>query len=200
MLRKTLSLAHVLCTNYRCPPCKGFTPLLTEFYNLHSKDIEIVYVSSDHSIEEFNEYYGKMPWVAQPVDAASALLKNELAKKLHIKGIPALVVFDKKTGNFVTDLARNQVTQAVQNKTTAKLIEEWKTTPAVPIEEAQITGGKSLTGIMDIIYMVLKNPVAIFAIMYVFKKAMKLFIAYGKKGGEDSVTGGGGSVGGGDEF
>jgi thiol-disulfide isomerase/thioredoxin len=43
-----------------CPPCKTFTPLLTEFYNTAKKtcpdEFEIIFVSSDRTQEEFDGY------------------------------------------------------------------------------------------------------------------------------------------------
>lgn len=51
-----------------CPPCKRFTPTLTEFYKNYCKKnkIEIVYISSDYDIPSFTEYYSKMPWCSLP--------------------------------------------------------------------------------------------------------------------------------------
>lgn len=51
-----------------CPPCRGFTPKLVEFYKkLHSdKKLEIVFVSSDKSDKECEEYYKEMPWLVLP--------------------------------------------------------------------------------------------------------------------------------------
>lgn len=51
-----------------CPPCRGFTPKLAEFYKkLHAeKNFEIVFVSSDKNEGEFQEYYKEMPWLALP--------------------------------------------------------------------------------------------------------------------------------------
>jgi len=51
-----------------CPPCRGFTPKLAEFYKkLHTeKNFEIVFVSSDKSKDEFDKYYEEMPWLALP--------------------------------------------------------------------------------------------------------------------------------------
>jgi nucleoredoxin len=50
----------------RCPPCRGFTPQLVQFYNKHhvSKNFEIIFVSSDQDEAHFNEYYNEMPWLA----------------------------------------------------------------------------------------------------------------------------------------
>ena len=48
-----------------CPPCRGFTPLLTEFYNKHheAKNFEIIFVSSDRDQSSFDGYYETMPWL-----------------------------------------------------------------------------------------------------------------------------------------
>merc|ERR1711924_115969 len=51
-----------------CPPCKGFTPKLAEWYesNLKAKGLEVVFVSSDRDESSFKEYFGEMPWLALP--------------------------------------------------------------------------------------------------------------------------------------
>jgi nucleoredoxin len=174
-----------------CKPCRGFTPVLAEFYKLHSKDIEIVYLSSDHSVEEFNGYFGNMPWVAQPIDTTSALLKQELSNKCKVRGIPALIVLETKTGKFITDMARNQVMSAVESKTTAKLVEEWKQTKAVPFEEAIITGGRDQglpTNFVGFLGMMLRNPMTIVVVVFIVKKVLKYLAAYtGKKGGHGEL-------------
>ncbi|XP_072046973.1 nucleoredoxin-like [Amphiura filiformis] len=51
------------------PPCRGFTPILKEWYlNFKQSDnrdkLEIVFVSSDRSDEEFEMFYHEMPWLA----------------------------------------------------------------------------------------------------------------------------------------
>ena len=49
-----------------CPPCRGFTPQLAQFYKKYaeSKNFEIIFASSDSSVEKFKEYYDEMPWLA----------------------------------------------------------------------------------------------------------------------------------------
>lgn len=54
-----------------CPPCKGFTPKLAEFYkNFKSSEkgctLEIVFVSWDKDLACFTEYFSTMPWLALP--------------------------------------------------------------------------------------------------------------------------------------
>merc|ERR1712166_1587090 len=54
--------------NY-CKPCHGFTPELIRFYNEAKSagvGFEIIFASWDKTKEEFDEYYGKMPWCALP--------------------------------------------------------------------------------------------------------------------------------------
>ena len=52
-----------------CPPCRGFTPMLAEWYNEVNKSekvIEIVFNSCDQNQEQFESYFASMPWVALP--------------------------------------------------------------------------------------------------------------------------------------
>ena len=54
-----------------CPPCRAFTPQLTNWYSNFKKGsngskFEIVYVSSDKDEKSFQEYYSEMPWLALP--------------------------------------------------------------------------------------------------------------------------------------
>lgn len=111
-----------------CPPCRAFTPILSKFYKKHAvaQNLEIVYISSDRSLEEFNEYYGKMPWKAVPTDAAQ--IKQTLASRLGIQGIPALVVLEVSTGLFVTNDIRDQIQRNAEKdgKVVKSMINEWK--------------------------------------------------------------------------
>jgi nucleoredoxin len=78
----------------RCPPCRGFTPLLIEFYKTHSKDknFEIIYISSDRDEKAFNEYYKDMPWLT--LTYSERKKKEELGKKFNITGIPTILLLD----------------------------------------------------------------------------------------------------------
>jgi nucleoredoxin len=125
-----------------CPPCQSFTPKLKDFYKAckrHDNEealggikIEIVYISSDRDQKEFNEYFGKMPWLA----LESQHHKTLVSRKCRVKGIPALVVLDGE-GNFITDTAVGDVIQAHDTvEKIAQVLAMWKAKEAVPLEEA----------------------------------------------------------------
>ena len=173
---------------------------MTDFYNNQAKDgnFEIVYVSSDKDMEEFNGYFAKMPWVAQPVDAESARKKTEIAQALKIESIPVLIVLDVKTGKFVKDTARTDVAEAGTDVEKQKeVVEKWKAMEAVPLEEAELTGGGGPMTMSGFFYTLLKNPAFIMAVLYGFKKLMKMWAAYQQK---QALESGEGDVGGGGEL
>ncbi|KAL3897456.1 MAG: hypothetical protein SGARI_006914 [Bacillariaceae sp.] len=178
-----------------CPPCKTFSPLFREFYNVAAKEkgLEVVYISSDKDVESFKEYYGKMPWLAIPSEEGTAKIKNELATTLGIQGIPTVVVLDAKTGEFITAEARNQIEDAGGDETKAKMaINAWKKMPRKPLSEAsQSMPGMDQNPIMKIIMFFARNPVYIFALMYFYKymtKQMKIWYpeAYPDEAGSDA--------------
>lgn len=78
-----------------------------------------------------------MPFKSLPVHD-SAHIKQNIANKLKISGIPSLIVLEAKTGHFVTDQARMEVSAA--GGSGEELIQKWKDAEAVPIEEAQLSG------------------------------------------------------------
>jgi len=158
-----------------CPPCKQFSPILVDFYKACSKDakLEVVYVSSDKTIPAFEEYYAKMPWLAIPCEQGTAAIKNGLAQKLQISGIPTLIILDGD-GKFITDNARTEVMDAGSDPTKRKaLIESWKTKEAVPLTEATFSGSGPPNVLMQILMTFLKNPMILVGIWYFVKKFFK---------------------------
>merc|ERR1719403_799223 len=91
-----------------CPPCRGFTPKLAEFHTKHAaaKGFTTVFVSSDRDQEQFDEYFGTMPWFALPFDKRG--LKGTLSKKYKVQGIPALIVLGPD-GTVITKDGRGKV-------------------------------------------------------------------------------------------
>merc|ERR1719247_1706850 len=84
-----------------CPPCRGFTPQLAEWYDngLKEKGVEIVFVSSDKDQSGFDGYYGNMPWLALPFSEREK--KDALSRRYKVAGIPSVVILDSE-GELIT--------------------------------------------------------------------------------------------------
>jgi len=94
-----------------CPPCRGFTPKLAEWYSasLKAKGMEIVFVSSDKDESQFKDYYGEQPWLALPFAARD--IKAKLSKKFKVNGIPSFVILDGETAATITTEGREAVSE-----------------------------------------------------------------------------------------
>jgi len=86
-----------------CPPCRGFTPKLAEWYkkDLQAKGLEVVFVSSDRDEGAFKEYFAEQPWLA--LDYADRKLKEKLSKALKVEGIPTLAILDAELDVVTTE-------------------------------------------------------------------------------------------------
>ncbi len=85
-----------------CPPCRKFTPVISILYEdmiEYYDDIEFVFISSDKSNIEFNEYWNKMSFPALSYEYRDK--KEELVKLYDIGPIPALIFIDTN-GNIIT--------------------------------------------------------------------------------------------------
>ena len=94
-----------------CPPCRGFTPVLSSFYDEMNKDgkkFEVIFVSSDQDEASFIDYFFDMPWKAVSYDVDRQAIKQHHG----VNGIPMLPLF-KADGTKVSDNARGEV-QAAQ--------------------------------------------------------------------------------------
>lgn len=90
-----------------CPPCRGFTPTLSEKYTElknAGKKFELIFVSSDRDEAAFTEYHDSMTFLALPYSERQ--LKAQLSKEFKVNGIPALILLDGKTGGIITDEGR----------------------------------------------------------------------------------------------
>ncbi|KAL3876104.1 hypothetical protein ACJMK2_033982 [Sinanodonta woodiana] len=95
-----------------CPPCRGFTPVLAEFYkNIKASKkagmLEIVFISSDRDQESFNDYYAEMPWKA--LSFSDRQRKELLCGKFGIRGIPSFILLNAKDGSVVVANGRENV-------------------------------------------------------------------------------------------
>ncbi|XP_024031662.1 probable nucleoredoxin 3 isoform X2 [Morus notabilis] len=76
------------------PPCQAFTTKLAEAYNtlMNTNDqcsLEIILVSTDRDVKEFELNISKMPWHAIPYEDKT---RQDLCRIFDVKEIPALVL------------------------------------------------------------------------------------------------------------
>ncbi len=85
-----------------CMPCRYFTSIMMDFYkkiNQKTKNMEIVFVTRDHTDSQFADYYKKMPWIAIPFWDKYRI--NRICLGFAVSRIPTLLIFDNN-GNLLT--------------------------------------------------------------------------------------------------
>jgi nucleoredoxin len=113
-----------------CPPCRGFTPKLAEWYKAGLKDkMEVIFVSSDRDEASFKEYFAEMPWLSLPFENREA--KSMLSKACNCEGIPHLAVFNAD-GSLVTEDGRAAVTR---DSSASTFPEGWMPQPFCDVED-----------------------------------------------------------------
>ena len=82
--------------------------MLADWYKAHAaaKSVEVVYVPSDRSQAEYDDYLSEMPWPALPL--ADAPTTHKLMELCGVKGLPMLVLLNKAGAVVATD-ARGKV-------------------------------------------------------------------------------------------
>ena len=96
-------LLAIYYSMHNCPPCREFTPLLNMIYeevNEDEKVMEIIFFSGDKTQEQFDEYYGEMPWLALPRHMKKIMMEN--AKRFKVKGVPRLVMLRVSDGEILS--------------------------------------------------------------------------------------------------
>mmetsp|Transcript_9014 Transcript_9014/g.11971 ORF Transcript_9014/g.11971 Transcript_9014/m.11971 type:complete len:168 (+) Transcript_9014:121-624(+) len=118
-------LIFIYFSAHWCPPCRGFTPVLSEFYKKHKEvadkddQIEVIFVSGDRNEQEFQSYFESMAdWTAIPFNSQQQ--RNSLNYSYGVQGIPTLVVICGETGETKTASGRMYIdpgnTKAVVDK------------------------------------------------------------------------------------
>jgi len=93
-----------------CPPCHSFTPKLVETFKAvkaAGKKFEIIFVSSDRSMEDFQKYFGTMAGFHAIPHGDKR--KGALSKVFEVEGIPTFVTIDAETGATINANARGPV-------------------------------------------------------------------------------------------
>ena len=114
-----------------CGPCSEFKPILVEYYNKANsskslftdpnemnKNFEVVYVSNDKSIEQFNDYFDNLPFLAIPFSNVKLLLPK-LKERLKVKHIPKLVIINREF-EIISFNGKEHISDGIP-------IENWKT-------------------------------------------------------------------------
>lgn len=170
-----------------CPPCQRFTPIFIDFYNAAKEagcGFEVVFVSSDSNAEEFEQYYGKMPWLSIPPIEGSAAIKTNLAETLGVAGIPAVAVLDSKTGEIISGgEARDDVFNAGGDKDKVMAtVAKWMGSPRYPLTDGpkmMDSGANSRPFLFRFLTYLAKNPMIIFGMIYIYKWMQKKMIEMG---------------------
>ncbi|CCD66035.1 protein-disulfide reductase [Caenorhabditis elegans] len=103
-----------------CPPCRGFTPILKDFYEEVEDEFEVVFVSFDRSESDLKMYMSEHgDWYHIPYGNDAI---KELSTKYGVSGIPALIIV-KPDGTEVTKDGRNDVQNGKDPKAT---VAKWK--------------------------------------------------------------------------
>merc|ERR1712227_605855 len=117
---KEAPLVCVYFSAHWCPPCRGFTPVLSKFYDEVNKDgkkLEIIFVSCDQDEKQFNEYHNSMSFIAAPW----SFDRQGCGQKMGVQGIPALMVMNKD-GTVKSKNGRGDVSGG---KTPAEVCDGW---------------------------------------------------------------------------
>jgi len=100
-----------------CPPCRGFTPVLKQFYqDYKAKDpnFEIIFVSSDKEEKAMLDYFkgDHGDYLALPY--AKRTEKEELSSMFEVEGIPTFVVVGPD-GQVINANARGKISSGVES-------------------------------------------------------------------------------------
>lgn len=93
-----------------CPPCRGFTPVLSEKYKGILSDggnFDIIFVSSDRDETSASEYFKEMPW--KMLSYKERDMKKKLSEVFEIAGIPTLVLIAADGKTIITTEGREAI-------------------------------------------------------------------------------------------
>ena len=101
---QTTTAVGIYFSAHWCGPCRMFTPDLIKLYNElkeAGKSFEVIFISSDHSQEDFDNYYKDMPWCH--LKFADRSYKDALSETFEVEGIPTLIILNGNGETLVDD-------------------------------------------------------------------------------------------------
>jgi hypothetical protein len=130
----------------------------------------------------------------QSGDGGAAPLEDRagaLSAAFGVRGIPTLVVLRRASPGadswlLVTDRGREQVAAAASSSSpagaAAALLDEWMSSPAVPVAEAR--NGAGTTGIAGLVAALLRHPAVLIGLYYLVAHLLRARSAGGGGGGK----------------
>lgn len=90
-----------------CPPCRGFTPVLAQWYKTHlPENMDVVFISSDRDVSQFAGYFEEMPWKAVPYNSP---VRQAISKRFDVKSLPTFLILGPD-GKVVCKDGRSAIT------------------------------------------------------------------------------------------
>lgn len=128
----SLEYLLVYFADFGSPPCRKFTPHLTEWYNKHKKEkkFDILFVSNDSEEPSFKLASETVPWMSLAFTAEQANVA--LAKLFDVEGIPTLGLI-KLDVDGVPKITNMSILRKVMVRPDDF---PWKPLPACSLEEA----------------------------------------------------------------
>lgn len=100
---------------------------MAEFYDQlkdeegQEDSLEIIFASSDHDENSFEEYYRSQPWVSMPYENQTAI--RALGQKYGVRGIPSFIILKGNDGTIIDSDGRGTVIQSRGD--TTKVLSKW---------------------------------------------------------------------------
>eukprot|EP00903_Cladosiphon_okamuranus_P013920 g12948.t1 len=102
-----------------CPPCRAFSPVLSNWAKERKNEFEVVFVSLDKSEPEMKNYVAGKGFVRLPFEPESA--RHEAARSFGVQALPTLIIVNGDNGNIVTSWGRSAIMKNPQG-----CLDEWK--------------------------------------------------------------------------
>lgn len=116
-VRKSTTSIGLYFSAHWCPPCRAFTPVLSEWYRGRggggASPFELIFVTHDRDPAQYTQYRATMPWLALPFEGTSSV-RERLASTYGVSGIPCLMTFDSASGEVLCKDGRSALSDDPQ--------------------------------------------------------------------------------------
>lgn len=111
-VRRSSPLIGLYFTDWKCGPCRSFTPALIQATR-STPGLQVIVVSRDRTEEDYKRLRDKTPWPAIPFESGA---RKALFEKYEVRGVPTLLLFSRE-GELLDKQGRStaQNPQALRN-------------------------------------------------------------------------------------